>query len=166
MPLADRHARKAPLYRKVNTRARFHRHRTGPDYRHQRKSKREKIAAEAEVKRGTMKQGVKRGLDYTPLFRFLLKNVGKDWAPVYQEAQSRLDKEDAIFWMVARREKDRQPYFVSGEASYFSGLYVADDGKLAVVDPNLKNEGLHPWCDCCTHTFNGKPFVNKTAKRG
>jgi hypothetical protein len=93
MPLADRHARKAPLYRKVNTRARFHRHRTGPDYRHQRKSKREKIAAEAEVKRGTMKQGVKRGLDYTPLFRFLLKNVGKDWAPVYQEAQSRLDKD-------------------------------------------------------------------------
>ncbi|MDP1183677.1 hypothetical protein Q6285_30915, partial [Klebsiella pneumoniae] len=72
----------------------------------------------------SMKKGVRRGLDYTPLFRFLLSRVGQDWDEVYSEAVARLDLKDPIFWMVALREMDEQDYIRAGEASYFSGLKV------------------------------------------
>jgi hypothetical protein len=61
--------------------------------------------------------------------------------------------------MVARTEAERRPFFRAGENSYYSGLYVDDDGKLAKVAPELRNEDLWPSCPCCTHTFNGAPFV-------
>lgn len=157
----DRHARKEPLYRTVNTRAHNHGHPTGPDYCRQRNTKREKSDVADGVTRGKMRRGVKRGLDYTPLFRFLISKVGEEWRAVYQEAQGRLDREDPIFWLVARTEVDRKPYVRCGEASYYSGLYVDQQGKLALVAPDLKNEDLEPSCGCCTHTFNGAPFVRK-----
>lgn len=154
----DRQNRKEPLYRKVNTRTRGHRHPTGSDYRHQRNTKREKSDVEAGVTRGKMKQGVLRGLDYTPLFRFLLSKVGEDWGPIYQEVRSRLDREDPIFWLVARTERDRKPYVRCSESSFYSGLYIDEHGKLALVAPHLRNEDLEPSCACCTHTFNGVPL--------
>lgn len=152
---------KAPLYRKVNTRARGVRHHTGGDYRHQRNTKREQQAAADEVARGTMHKRERRGLDYTPLFRFLLSKVGEDWSAVHSEAISRLDREEPIYWMVARTPAERQAYVCIGGTSFFSGLYVDDDGKLAKVAPELRNEDLAPWCPCCTHTFNGVPLVKK-----
>jgi len=45
-----------------------------------------------------------RGLDYTPLFFFLLSKIGQHWDEVYSEAISRLDRPDPIFWMVAQHE--------------------------------------------------------------
>lgn len=67
-----------PLYRKVNTRARGVRHRSGGEYRHERNSKRERRNEDAEVSRGSMHGRQQRGLDYTPLFKFLLSKVGKE----------------------------------------------------------------------------------------
>jgi hypothetical protein len=85
---------KEPLYRKVNTRARGVRHNFGGEYRWRR--------GDSEDNRTGMARGVQRGLDYTPLFRFLLSRVGDDWDEVHSEAVSRLDKSPA-----GRRTRDR-----------------------------------------------------------
>lgn len=149
-----RDGRKEPLYRKVNTRARGVRHRTGGDYRHERHTK----AAVAGTNRGTMHGAHRRGLDYTPLFRFLLSKVGSPWDAVYSEAVARLDQPEPIFWLVARTELERQAVVHMGESTHYTGLYVDDDGVLRVVDPDLRPEHLTPYCACCTHTLNGVPF--------
>ncbi|MEM8976234.1 MAG: hypothetical protein AAGD43_29560 [Pseudomonadota bacterium] len=150
--------RKKPLYRKVNTRTRGVFHHRGGRSREERNTK---AAKTNEAMRGSMHQGQQRGLDYTPLFRFLLSKVGEDWDVVHSEAVSRLDKEEPIWWMVARTE-DKKPATVGiGESTYFSGLYVDENNRLAIVDPSIKVEDLEPDCSCCTHTFNGVPFVKK-----
>ncbi len=150
--------RKKPLYRKVNTRARGVHHNKGGDYRHERNTKAENSR---EATLGSMHGKQRRGLDYTPLFRFLLSKVGEDWNAAHSEAVSRLDTEEPIFWMVARSEADKRPCVRIGESSIYSGLYVNENGKLAKVDPQLRNEDLTPDCPCCTHTFNGVPLIRK-----
>lgn len=100
----------------------------------------------------------RRGLDYTPLFMFLLSRVGSDWDSVYREAVERLDRPEPIFWLVALNEADRCAVVRLGESSYYSGLYVDEGGILQRVDPGLKPEDLTPTCTCCTHTFNGVRF--------
>ncbi|HRO44045.1 MAG TPA: hypothetical protein PL009_14515, partial [Flavipsychrobacter sp.] len=99
-----------------------------------------------------------RGLDYTPLFQFLLSKVGSKWHEVFSEAKSRLDKCDPIFWMVALVKNDRKDYVRVGEASYFSGLLVDEENFLQITNPDLKASDFQPACSCCTHTFNGKVF--------
>ena len=79
-----------PLYRRVNTRARNVRHDRGGDFRHRRNTEAERAS---DVTRGPM-TGRRRGLDYTPLFRFLLSKVGEDWGEVFDEAAKRLRKVD------------------------------------------------------------------------
>lgn len=147
--------RKAPLYRKVNTTAHGVHHAKGGNYRDQRNSK---ARGCSELPRETM-HGRRRGLDYTPLFKFLLANVGRKWNEVHAEAVSRLDRPDPIFWLVALREHQRRPYVLIGESSYFSGMYVDADGLLQLVDPSMGPSSLVPLCRCCTHTFNGLPFT-------
>lgn len=98
------------------------------------------------------------GFDYTPLFRFLLSRVGGQWDEVFSEAVARLDRPEPVFWMVALQESERQEQVRLGESSYFSGLYVDDQGRLRIVNPELTAEGMTPYCHCCTHTFNGIPF--------
>lgn len=66
----------------------------------------------------------RQGLDYTPLFRFLLSKVGQDWDAVYSEAVSRLDTPAPIFWMVAEHEADQEAVVRLGENAYFSGLLI------------------------------------------
>ena len=157
MPRDDRRdGPKALLYRKVNTRARGVRHRTGGDFRHERHTKR---GADATADgRGTMHGTVRRGLDYTPLFRFLLSKVGARWTDVHREAVARLDCEEPIFWMVALREEDRRDVVLLGERTFFSGLYVDADDVLRVVNPALRASDMELLCTCCTHTFNGVRF--------
>ena len=145
---------KAPLYRKVNTKARGVHHGFGGHYSNTRHTKKE---TPQQVK-GTMFGNKERGLDYTPLFRFLLSKVGANWNDVFSEANTRLDKPDPIFWMVAIHENDKKDYFRSGESSYFSGLYVNDEGVLQITNPGLQAKDMKPFCSCCTHTFNGKLF--------
>ena len=146
-------ARKEPLYRKVNTQTHGVRHRTGGDYRTERSGE-----ALSPASRGPMHGKHKRGLDYTPLFRFLLSKVGAEWDGVYGEAVARLDRPDPIFWLVARHEAERREIVRIGESSYFTGLYVDDDGILRIVNPDLRPEDQVPSCTCCTHTLNGVRF--------
>ena len=145
---------KKPLYRKVNTKARGVFHDFGGDFKHSRHKKRQ---TPAQTK-GSMGAKKKRGLDYTPLFRFLLSKVGQPWDQVHSEAVSRLDKQDPIFWMVALSEDQKKDYVCIGETSYFSGLYVDKAGLLQRVNPGLTAKDLTPTCNCCTHTLNGKVF--------
>lgn len=88
---------KEPLYRKVNNKARMTRHGDGGEYRYGRHTKKQKISIEEETMRSSMHSKFRHGLDYTPLYRFLLSKVGHNWTQVHSEALSRLDKEEPIF---------------------------------------------------------------------
>lgn len=150
-----RKGHKEPLYRRENTRTHGVHH-GGGAYRHSRHSK---VEAESDARNGSMRSKQRHGLDYTPLFRFLLSKVGEDWSDTYSEAVTRLDRSEPIFWMVATSKKDGRPYVRIGESTYYSGLYVDENNRLARVDPNLTVDDMTPSCGCCTHTFNGKPFT-------
>ncbi len=147
---------KTPLFRKVNTKARGVRHDHGGDYRHVRNSKQQETS---EAQRLPMSAKVQRGMDYTPLFKFLLSKVGQPWNEVYSEAVARLDSHTPNYWMVALTEAERQDCVRLGESSYYSGLYVDDDGLLRLVNPDIGPSSLMPQCKCCTHTFNGVRFT-------
>jgi hypothetical protein len=153
--------KKSPLFRKVNTTTHGVHHRFGGDFRDQRH------VDTSEVMRQGMHGRKRRGLDYTPLFRFLLSRVGCAWNDVYSEAVSRLDRPDPIFWLVALRPQDEKDYVRVGESSYYSGLRVNENGILQTVNPMLDSGSLSPFCKCCTHTFNGvrftRPFDPTTA---
>ncbi len=147
-----------PLYRKV-TRT-HHLHHGGGDYRWTRNGKREK---NGDLAFGSMHAGQRHGFDYTPLFKFLISKIGQDWDAVYSAAVARLDRPDPIFWLVARTGDKKRELVPVGESSYFSGLYITEDNRLAKVNPDLRVEDLKPFCSCCTHTFHGAPYVNKYA---
>ena len=138
----------------MNTRARGVHHDLGGDFKHSRSKKRDTL----EQVKGAMFGKKERGLDYTPLFRFLLSKVGANWDAVYAEAIARIDKSAPVFWMVALSEVDRKDYIRTGESSYFSGLFVDDNGLLQRVNPLLKAKDMTPFCNCCTHTLNGEVF--------
>ena len=137
---------KKPLYRKVNTKARGVRHFRGGDYKDHRRRKESAIG---------MQQGVQRGLDYTPLYKFLLSKVGEHWDSVHSEAVSRLPNQDPIFRMVSLNRSEAEDYIRVGESSYFSGLYVDENRVLRLTDSTINESTLEPTCGCCTHTFNG-----------
>lgn len=147
---------KAPLYRKVNTTARGVRHNFGGEFRNHRHAK---GSGNEELTHTSMGGKVRRGLDYTPLFRFLLSKVGQDWTEVSREAVARLDRPDPIYWLVARQEHERREIVCVGESTYYSGLFIDEDGRLQVVNPSLNASSLSPQCKCCTHTFNGERFT-------
>ena len=148
--------RKAPLYRRVNTRTHGVFHHTGDKARWTRNAK---DGAAKDRQATKMRQGVRRGLDYTPLFKFLLSKVGQDWDAVHSEAVSRLDQEDPIWWMGAQSRAEGRRFVRVGESSFYSGLFIDDDNRLALVDPDLTVEQMQPGCPCCTHTFNGARFT-------
>ncbi|AWH23124.1 hypothetical protein [Stenotrophomonas sp. ZAC14D2_NAIMI4_6] len=148
--------RSAPLFRRVNARARNSRHgEHGGEYRNERHRK-GTLASEAT--RGSMHGGHRHGRDYTPLFRFLLSKVGQPWVQVHSEACARLDTPEPITWIVATDNAPRRDQVRVGEASYFSGLYVDEAGLLQRVAPALTAKDMVPSCTCCTHTFNGVRF--------
>jgi hypothetical protein len=144
---------KKPLFRKVNTKARGVRHQFGGDFRNDRRAEPWEMPG--------MARGVRRGLDYTPLFRFLLSRVGEPWDATHREAVERLDTPDPIFWLVALTPETRRDIVRIGESSYYSGLYVDDDSLLQRVAPGIGPGDLEPSCGCCTHTLNGVPFTRK-----
>lgn len=146
--------KKSPLYRKVNTTAHGVHHRVGGDFRDQRQQPDHSM----QLHQG-MHGRKRRGLDYTPLYRFLLSKVGQNWNAVYSEAIARLDRSEPIFWLVALEQADEQDYVRTGESSYFSGLRIAPDGTLQIVNPKVGAGNLAPLCKCCTHTFNGVRFT-------
>lgn len=145
---------KSKLFRKVNTKAFNVHHNFGGDFKNTRNSKRETL----EQTKGKMFGKKERGLDYTPLYRFLLSKVGSNWDKIFSEAKARLDKVDPIFGMVALKEDEKEDFVRIGESSYFSGLFVDDNKILQLSNPTLKAKDMKPFCTCCTHTFNGKLF--------
>lgn len=162
--------KKNPLFRKENKLALHYRGDTGGEYRHSRNSKKNEGSDKMKSSMGGKKL---RGVDYTPLFKFLLSKVGKKWDAVYSEAISRLDREEPIFWMVYVNDPHKDPRhtegemndsFRAGESSYYSKLMVDGNGILQYVNPNLSVNDFNKTCDCCTHTFNGKvinrPYIN------
>ena len=141
--------RKKLLYRKVNNRARGAHHNFGGDYRNIR-NKESSIG---------MSQGIQRSLDYTPIFRFFLSKVGSNWDDIHSEAVSRLDKQEPIFWIVAKNIESADDYLRVGESSYFSGLFIDSNNILQIVSPEITEKTLEPLCKCCTHTFNDIQFT-------
>lgn len=145
---------KSKLFRKVNTKTFNVHHNFGGDFKNSRNKKRETL----EQSKGSMHGKQERGLDYTPLYQFLLSKVGKNWDDIFGEAKSRLDKIEPIFHIVAINEEEKDDFVRIGESSYFSGLFVDMNGILQLSNPNLKAVDMKPYCNCCTHTFNGKLF--------
>ena len=146
-----------PLYRKENTRVRnaWRFHDVGSDAKYDRHTK-------TGMKKN-MKKNVERGLDYTPLYNYLLSMVGHDWNEVYSFAIARLDKAEPIGHMVIDKYdlSHTEGTVRIGESSYYSALYVDENNILQKLKPELKNEDLYPSCPCCMHTFNGKPYIRK-----
>lgn len=145
---------KKNLYRKMNTKARGVHHFFWGKYKHLRNKKRETI----ELERWSMHGKQKRGLDYTPLFKFLLKKVWSKWDDVYSEAVSRLDKPEPIFWIVAVHDSEKEVYIWCWESSYYSGMYVNNNGILCLTKPDLKPSDIGLFCSCCTHTLNWEVY--------
>lgn len=135
------------LYRKVNSKAFNCQHNTGIDASSLRTTK------EGMSKKMTKK---KRGLDYTPLYRFLLSKIGQPMDKVYAEACSKvLDKTKIVLLF------NIEDFVRVGENSYYSALYIDENNLIQKQNPTLTVEDFYPCCPCCTHTFNGKPFVKK-----
>lgn len=72
---------------------------SGGKYRWERHGK--QVDDEQLPLRESMHGQIQHGMDYTPLFQFLLSKVGQPWNEVHSEAVSRLDKEAPIFYPVA-----------------------------------------------------------------
>ena len=144
---------KKPLYRKVNTKARHVHHDFGKSFK--------------RVESSSKMVHKDRGLDYTPLYRFLISKVGNNWDNVYSEAISRLDRkhyltnENPIFHIVSRQDEHDIGYVNLGESSFYSLLFVDDNNILQKVDPSVNETSITPRCSCCTHTFNGKQCTQK-----
>lgn len=145
-----------PLYRRVNTRTRGVRHGKGGAARWTRNTKPGRT-------RDSFRQGLRHGLDYTPLYRFLLSRVDQPFPPTHAEALARLPEEAPIWHLVARPGTPPQDYVRTGESTYFSGLYVDQDDILRKTDPTIDETTLAPSCACCTHSFNGTPFTRSFA---
>jgi hypothetical protein len=144
--------RSTALFRSVNTQTHGAKHRVGGDFRTSRK---DKDAPYEEGHRTSMHGKIRRGRDYTPLFRFLLSKVGEPWGEIFAEAKARLDTTEPVFWLVARSEPERSDFVRTGESSYFSGMYIDTDNRLQLVNPGLRPEDMRPSCTCCMHTLNG-----------
>lgn len=104
---------------------------------------------------------IKRGkLDYTLLYKFLFSHVGYLWSEVFDKALNRIEDEAKLYNIVfTNDDKDIPPIVATGFRTYFSSLFVGDDGVLCMYAPRVTVEKLHPCCQCCVHTLNGVRFV-------
>jgi len=160
---------KEKLYRKDNKLANHYEGDRGSDYRHDRHSKKTQVFLESGSFIPMKKRD--RGMDYTPLYKFLLSKVGCNWDEVHSEAVSRLDKEDPIWYIVkldvnpVRMGGKSFPTSVvwMGDTSQYSALTVNEDRILVKIDENAKP--YPPSCKCCTFTFNGKPIPKLGEKK-
>lgn len=149
---------KKDLYRKVNTkvcRMGLY-HDFGSDAKYDRNTKKGISKS--------MKSNKRRGLDFTPLYMFLISKIGQKWDEIYSEAKSRIPASETealqnLFHTATYYED--HGYKTFGEGTMYSTLVVDENGLLQKSMPELSIEHLYPSCSCCTHTFNGKPLTNK-----
>lgn len=143
------------LYRSENTTTRHHSSNPGAEYRWERNRK--KACDELLATRETMHSEQKRGRDYTPLFYFLIKQIGKPWDDIFSEVCGRLDTTEPVFWLVALHEHQQQDLVRIGESSFYPGLFVDENGILQQVNPSISGKDVVVTCRCCTHTYMGEP---------
>lgn len=143
------------LYRSVNTTTRHRSNNPGAEYRWERNSK--KLPSEQLPQRESMHGKQNRGRDYTPLFHFLLKQIGQPWDRVFSEASARLDTTEPVFWLVALHEHQRRNLVCIGDSSFYPGLFVDENKILRQVYPEITGKDVEVTCNCCTHTFIGIP---------
>lgn len=133
----------------------------------------------------TAKGNGERLHDYTPLFKFLLKQEGRQWSLVWQECVVRLDTTEPVLYMVlnirenglvrknwnlengsvcsvdwkGRPFTDGTPKsFGYGEGSRFSTMFVDKDGKLQFVDKNYASGPDYEVERRWGETFNGNLY--------
>lgn len=181
---------KKPLYRKVSKTT--HNGFEHADYGYNERSRHSRNTKNGMPK--TMKtQQDRRGhglYDYTPLFKFLLKQEGRDWDEVWKECKARLNTTDPVLYMVVNIGKNglvnnskpelgiepeeldfkgrnlaetAKKCFGYSEGAAFSTMYVDEDNKLQFVDKNYK---CGPDYECerrWGETFNGELY--ETYKR-
>ncbi|HEY3984603.1 hypothetical protein [Cedecea sp.] len=143
------------LYRSVNTTTRHRSNNPGAEYRRERNRK--KVEDERLATRETMHGRQKRGRDYTPLFYFLIKHIGKPWDEIFSEVCGRLDTTEPVFWLVALHENEQRDLVCIDESSYYPGLFVDGNGILQQVNPSITGHDVKVTCRCCTHTYMGEP---------
>ena len=51
---------------------------------------------------------------------------------------ARLNRSEPIFWLVASCDAEKQPFVRIGGNSFYSGLYVDENTRLSLVDPDLR----------------------------
>lgn len=147
-----------PLFRKINSKALRSNHGRGGEARWNRNTKGGHDNPAVFLK---MKSNHQHGLDYNPLFKFLLRKVGGKWSEIHSEAISRLDREEPIFWLVAKTEVEAKDIIRVGESSYYGGLFVDSSGILQRLDPISSASDFLPGCPCCTHSYNGVVLTHK-----
>lgn len=148
-----------PLYRKENKVSLSNKYNVskGSEYRYDRHTK---SFINDDRNHKPMNSG-RYGYDYTPLFKFLLSKIGSEWDQIYSEAKARLNDSYPIFWMVALHESEHRDIVRLGESSYYSGLFVDENGKLAIVNPTVTTSDLPEPYPGETMTFNGM-VIDKT----
>ena len=179
---------KKPLYRKVSKT-------THNGYEHADYMKNPRSKYSRHTKNGMPRKMATRedregyGLyDYTPLYKFLLKQEGRDWDDVWKECNERLNTTEPVHYMVVNIYKnglvnpnyeiDREPsigvgfngkrfypgkYFCYGEGASFSTMYVDENNKLQFVDKNFKRGPAYEIERRWGETFNGQLY--ETYKR-
>lgn len=167
---------KKPLYRKINKKT--HNGWAWYDYpkaryRFDRGKKQDHLPEHQSIKRKNQFSSWGSGYDYTPLFKFLHAHVGQAWNPVFQECLSRLDQPAPITWMVVNvnerglvvdrhPNEELSPYFRCGAESYWSALWVDEDGILQYVDKDYTIEGA--WLEKLTKHYSGEWTVTWNGK--
>ena len=145
------------------------------------------------IRRGMNTQQDRRGhglYDYTPLFKFLLKQEGRDWDEVWKECTERLNTTDPVLYMVINIKKnglvnpnvnieciDKPDLdwkgrdlanvgiksFRYGEGASYSTMYVDKNNKLQFVDKNYVSGPDYENERRWGETFNGRTY--ETYKR-
>ncbi|MGE0969215.1 hypothetical protein ACQFN5_04085 [Klebsiella sp. WOUb02] len=143
------------LYRSDNTTTRHCSTNPGAEYRWERNRKR--VGDDLLPKRETMHGRQKRGRDYTPLFNFLIKQIGNPWDDIFSEVCGRLDTTVPVFWLVALHEHQQRDLVRIGDSSFYPGLFVDGNGILQQVNPSITGKDVKVTCRCCTLTYIGEP---------
>ena len=157
------------LYTKLNKNTRLYEYyytTTKNRYRYNRHSKDMDKANKKSHKNNT-NCSYSRIYDYSPLYKFLLKNVGNNWSEIFRVCQSKLNDMEPITKMVInvntrglvidnvdiKNINQYTPYFKSGPNTCFSTLYVDENNIIQYVDKLFEIKKSHYFNE--TLTFNG-----------
>lgn len=157
-----------PLYRKVNTTCLGGKIYHGNNKKYNR-GKKESIKEKSKMKSGKQYHG----LDFSPLYGFLRKNVGQNWSKLHSEIIQRIPKhnkqdplEDVVisyneFLEIEEENLKKEGYFRAGESSYYSKFYIDENDNLQYVCKELSVNNIVLSFSNFTNTFNGKVVHNK-----